>query len=57
MKMKQTAYVDFNQFVVTGQNRDLLANPIWQRNVEFLASSLKKNPARARNAIKPAKRA
>ena len=55
--MKQTAYVEFNQFVVTGQNRDLLANPIWQRNVEFLASSLKKNPARARNAIKPAKRA
>ncbi|MDB6015790.1 MAG: hypothetical protein JWR19_279 [Pedosphaera sp.] len=56
MKTTTASYVDFNKFCRSGQNRDLLTNHDWQRNVQFLTAACEANQLRAGRATKPVRR-
>jgi hypothetical protein len=56
MNAGRPTYVDFNRFSCGNQNRDLLANPIWQRIVESLMASIEPASPRRGRANKPARR-
>jgi hypothetical protein len=56
MNASLPTYVDFHRFSGGNQNRDLLGNPMWQRNVKLLVASIEKNLLLRARATKPARR-
>jgi hypothetical protein len=56
MNARLSTYVDFNRFGCGNQNRDLLDNPKWQRNVKSLMASIEQSPLLRARATKPARR-